>query len=161
MFGFENNVGTLRQSVLEILKFGTINLTVNEIIDKDCFDLITGIKIPMKTDMKSNAKHVQTSDQFDQILQQVLALRSQKSTDQNATSSRSHLLVKISLKDKSNCIVFADLAGFENPKNKENHSETVFINSSLSGFNQIMLSIARGEKPNYKANVLTKYLDHS
>ncbi|XP_031639729.1 protein claret segregational-like, partial [Contarinia nasturtii] len=160
MFGFGNEVGILHQSVSEILKCGTIVLTVFEIIDKDRFDLIVndGIKIRMTNDSKPNTKQIQSSDEFSQTFQQVLALRAQKSTDQNATSSRSHLIVKISLKNNSNCIVFADLAGFESAKNKENLSETQFINSSLSGFNQVMLSMSRNEKPNFKANTLTKCL---
>lgn len=157
MFGFENEAGILRQSVLEMLKHGTLVLSAIEITYKECFDLITGIKVPIDK-MTTNTEHVRSTVEFDQVVQNVLSLRDQKRTNQNATSSRSHLIIKISIKGKPNCIVFGDLAGFENGKNKENIPETQFINSYLSGFNQLMLSLARNKVPNFKANNLTSFL---
>lgn len=51
-----------------------------------------------------------------------------------------------------------DLTGFERPKGKENASESLFINSSLSHLNNVLINIARNQVVNYKLCALTKML---
>lgn len=55
-------------------------------------------------------------------------------------------------------IVFADLAGFEDPKGKVDHNETKFINASLYSLKNVFFHLSRIEVVNYKASQLTLFL---
>lgn len=156
MFGFGINTGILRQSVAQILVDGSIQVSAIELIGPDVFDVISGIKVPIQKLDKPSDEMITTTDEFDLLVQQVIAIRAQKATNQNITSSRSHLIFVIKLRE--NTIVFADLAGFESPKGKENIDETKFINVTLYELNQVLLGISRGGHLNHSANSLTKFL---
>lgn len=101
---------------------------------------------------------IDSIEQFNDLLTNVLTHRIQKSTNQNATSSRSHAVIKIIKEDSSakNVLLFADLAGFENQEEKEDPRETIFINNSLLELNKVFLSVAKGQT-SICTTALTKY----
>lgn len=157
MFGDKHDVGVLQLAAAHILTLNKINLTVIELIDKNKYDLVDGAKIKLEN-QQPKVKSIQTVDEFQLLLQNVISIRSQKPTNQNDTSSRSHLIFILTAEDKHNEIVFADLAGFESARDKENMDETKFINSTLSHLNHVMLNLSRNRIPDYGANELTKLL---
>lgn len=135
------------------MKNVSLQASAIEVINKEFLDLTHG------TIDEPKVKKVNSPDEFEAFVQQVTSLRVQKPTNQNHTSSRSHLIIFLTSKENpKGRIVFADLAGFENPKDKENMNETKFINSSLMQLNQVLLSISRKQVPNYNANPLTLFL---
>lgn len=158
MFGTEDDVGILFRSASYILnRKQQICVTAIELFGNNLLDLIDDGK-PAKDEFDS--KLIDTCDGFNSFISKVISLRKQKETDQNKTSSRSHLLIMFSLEGNANKnLVFGDLAGFETPKGKENLDETQFINGSLSSLNTVLLSISRKEVVNYRLSALTKLLE--
>lgn len=93
MFGFNDDIGILRSSAIRILKHGTIFVTAVEFTNEESYDLASGIKVPMgKKFPNPIPETINTADEFDTLVLQAIKLRSQKSTNQNPTSSRSHLM---------------------------------------------------------------------
>lgn len=156
MFGYDTEPGILFESVAYILQIKPITVSAIEIIGSDMYDVSSGNKKQFEKRNELTTKMIASNDDFQQMVEQVIAVRAQKATNQNKTSSRSHLVFLIKMEDKA--IVFADLAGFESPKGKENIDETKFINSTLSALNHVLISLSRGETPAYTANSLTKLL---
>lgn len=141
MFGVNGSVGILGCSVEFILKSKKIKVNIVEMIGNDSFDLGDG-----KSKLSTNKTliSIDSLDAFNKLLSKVLKLRTQKSTDQNKTSSRSHLIFELSFEDGSpGKMAFADLAGWESPMNKNDMKETIFINTSLTSLNTVLASIAQ------------------
>lgn len=104
-------------------------------------------------------KLVKSNEDFLEIVSVISSRRQQKQTDQNVTSSRSHLFITLKTDILAmNEFVLVDLAGFERPKGKENAPESLFLNSSLSHLNTVLINIARNQVINYKLCALTKFL---
>lgn len=159
MFGFNEDVGVLRWSGAYIMGKSPLQATTIEVTDKNIFDLTTGNKKPMTKNDKPTVKEINTPGEFDAFVEQMTRIRLQKATNQNQTSSRSHLIFVITARNNPKCqILFADLAGFENSTGKENLGETVFINKTLMELNQVLLSVSRKQIANFQANALTSFL---
>lgn len=155
--GVDVEVGILQLAAAHILTLKKLNVTVIELTDKNKYDLVDGVKIEL-TNQQPKVKIIQTFEEFKLLVQKITSIRAQKPTNQNHTSSRSHLIFILTVQDKDAPIVFADLAGFESAKDKENMHETKYINSTLSQLNQVMLNISRNQIADYGANELTKFL---
>lgn len=144
MFGLGNKGGLLSQSVGFILMKKRIKVSAVEVIQNQFYDLIIGQKVKIdKTDLQQQ-KSISSATEFDSLKSKILKLREQKATNQNKTSSRSHLLITIRLDDNANAsVTFIDLAGWESPKMKNDAQETQFINSSLGSLNTALERIAK------------------
>lgn len=114
----------------------------------DFFDLISGKKEKIAKIGEEKNRVLKSACEFDALLKKVLKLRIQKSTDENATSSRSHLLIRFE-DDKNAKLAFIDLAGWESPKGKENMNETKFINASLTSLNTALEQISKKMIPSF------------
>lgn len=159
MFGFNQNTGVMSWSGAYILSKFSFQATAIEVADKHIFDLTTGVKVQMEKMNKPAERKINTPEEFDAFSDQMTRIRLQKATNQNQTSSRSHLIFVLTAQNNPKSqILFADLAGFENSKGKENLSETKFINTTLMELNQVLLSVSRREIANYNANALTSFL---
>lgn len=157
MFGTTEKVGILHRSICHLLETNnSIYLNVIELAGEEAYDLLNeGTKLMER----ATQKLVKSNDDFLQIVSVISSRRKQKQTDQNVTSSRSHLFITIKFDSLAvNELVMVDLAGFERPKGKENASESLFINSSLSHLNNVLINIARNQGVNYKLCALTKLL---
>lgn len=156
MFGNGTDIGLLRRSVQFILETKpALYISCVELIQNSLHDLTDGQK---KIDNVENRKKVliETLFSFNDMLSKVLALQTQKETDQNLTSSRSHLFIFV--EDKSGTVfTCVDLAGWEDPKTKTDSQlvETKFINASLSGLNTALEKIATNNLPSFDS-ALTK-----
>lgn len=157
MFGTADKMGILQRSVNHLLETNNaICLKAIELVGEETYDLLNG---GAKSVGRATEKFVKSSDDFLQIVSVVSSHRKQQQTDQNVTSSRSHLLITLKIDSSSvNELVMVDLAGFERPKGKENGVESLFINSSLSHLNNVLMNIARKQVVNYKLCALTKLL---
>lgn len=159
MFGIENELGVLGLSVEHILRSNAINISTIEFIDKHTFDLVDGKKTLLEKRVNPKIRKIQTANEFHLLIKTVTSIRVQKATNQNSTSSRSHLVFMISIEGKSGCMIFADLAGFENGQGKENIRETQFINSSLNEINQLLLKVRRDQVVSNGSYPLTNFLN--
>lgn len=131
---------------LETHAFG---MTVVEIQSAINLDLLTGTPVQVAEDasgeiqvLGSKEVEVVSSAQLLSLLQQAAAARATKATGRNETSSRSHMVVKLTARAKASLwakpgILFvADLAGSENTADSATHDKTrqmeaKFINTSL------------------------------
>lgn len=154
MFGTENHTGIIGRSVELILDTKAFNVSIVENIGNDLFDIISGNKMKISTIEEAKRKPIRSASDFNQLLVQTLKIRSQKSTNQNKTSSRSHLIFILCLEDiSSGKLMLVDLAGWEDPNNKENFEETKFINSSLSSLNTVFEKISKKQPPSYDSKL--------
>lgn len=119
MFGIGNEFGILGLSVERFLRSNAINISAIEFINKTTFDLVEGKKTELEKRCNPKIKTIRTVEELRVVVKSVLKLRVQKSTNQNFTSSRSHLILVISIEGKSGRMIFADLAGFESGKEKK------------------------------------------
>lgn len=159
MFGYENAKGILRWFVEKCLVQSPLHVSALEIADANTYDLSKRKKNRLNSMDKPSAKKIKLMTEFNTLLEQVLKLRTQKPTNQNLSSSRTHLIFVMTMEGQAtNPIVFVDLAGFESPKDKENIDETKFINKSLFDLNQVLVNISQNKIPNFNANPLTKFL---
>lgn len=140
-----------------------LHVSISEVYGKRVFDLIgqngkkTLVENPRLS--KPNLKRITDSRQIEQIINVTNRHRIQKSTDQNLTSSRSHALHIIHLKDEKR-ILFVDLAGFERSGGKATSlNETNDINTSLSALNRVLLNLSSGHKAIFRGNRLTEFLE--
>lgn len=155
MFGVNGSIGILGRSVEFLLNKKRINATVIEMTENDLFDLGNGNKETLHN--TGSLISIGSMAEFDELVSKVLKVRSQKKTNQNNTSSRSHLIFKLSFEDNTRGqIAFIDLAGWENPDQK-NINETKFINSSLTSLNTLMANIAQKKVVTFDSK-LTKLL---
>lgn len=155
MFGANNCIdGIVARSVEMVLNEKLITVSVVELIQNDFFDLVNGSKVKVSGFNEAPRKEIGSAIQFNQLLTQTLKLRSQESTDQNNTSSRSHLIINLRLVDTvSSSLYFIDLAGWESPDNKTHPEQTKFINSSLSSLNTVFEKISKNEQPSYDSKL--------
>lgn len=139
-----------------------LKITAVEIKDNKIFDVGSDGQTLLKW-IDATQVLIHTLDEFSSFVKNILTHRTQKATDQNSTSSRSHLIVKID-RGLSASIAFVDLAGFESPKAKENHAETQFINSTLTELNNVLIKVSRQETPTCSSmltKILKRYLTNS
>lgn len=157
MFGIEDDIGLLCRSAAYIMTKNSIIVEAIELYGNDRFDMLDKGKMIM---LKPSKMLIETNDAFNFLAKGLLLNRKQKSTDENVTSSRSHLLIIISTSEHSkNKLLFVDLAGFEKLKGKENVPETKFINSTLSNLNAVLLNISRNQTASFKSSKLTRELE--
>lgn len=147
MYGFGDEKGLLSNAVEYI--FGALNnkkivISAIEVKGDGYFDLLTGTHKQITTSKDAEKKSIHSVDEFDINLSSVLKIRTQKATDQNATSSRSHLMFELQVEGERALMAFIDLAGWENPEGKD-IQETKFINRTLYGFNTILSKITNDE----------------
>lgn len=163
MFGNERQAGLLARSIAFILNAKPLSVSFVENIANEFFDLISGKKEKISKIGEEKKRALKSASEFDILLTQILKLRTQKSTDENATSSRSHLL--ISFEDgKNGKLAFIDLAGWESPNGKENINETKFINASLTSLNTALEHITKKMTPSFctpLAKMFRPYLSQS
>lgn len=116
MFGTKNAYGILNRSIELILnKSAPINVSVVEMIGINMYDLCDKTKKLDKT--KPKIISMGEIQDFNALVAKVQRSRAQKETDQNLTSSRSHLMFYFS-NNQGGKMAFVDLACWENPKNK-------------------------------------------
>lgn len=159
MYGHGSDMGILKRCVRFLLNAShNISFQMVEIYESKVFDCLDSGKTDVTSSNGNKASHVaiESSEHFDSMLQAALQRRTQKATNQNETSSRSHAITKIVVNGSNGNILFADLAGFENIDGKENRHETVFINQSLLELNKVLLEISKKNVP-VCTNALTKF----
>lgn len=152
MFGNGNQFGILVRSVDFILNVKPVSVSIVEITADNFFDLLDG-KMKKIIHFGQEKKQILNSvDDFNALLMKVLKLRAQKSTNENKTSSRSHLMIRFE-DDKQSKLTFFDLAGWECAKEKEDVKETQFINSTLTSLNTAMEKIANKKPASFDTNL--------
>lgn len=156
MFGKAND-GVLNRSAEFILKSKPFQLSAIEMKGNNLFDLANGASKSIKNSVEASKTTIESVTQFNEMVAKVLEIRSQKATDENQTSSRSHLMFEISLGCAAQ-IAFVDLAGWENPGNKA-IDESKFINASLTSLNTALSQIAKKKIVSFDAPI-TKWLKH-
>lgn len=158
MFGANGSNGLLHRSGEYILNSTPFKASAFEFMDKGCFDL-SEKRVLLDEKNKPKGKNISTVDDFKRFVDHFTATRTQKPTNQNATSSRSHLFVVFSLENSDSKMAFVDLAGFESPNSKENSEESKYINSSLSALTSVLIGMTQNQnpKPN-KADKMGMYL---
>lgn len=159
MYGHGDDIGLLKRCIGFLLNAShKVSFQMVEIYGSKIFDCIDSNKadVTYGNGNKASKIVVESSEQFDALLQTALRNRTQKSTNQNETSSRSHAITKIMLEDLQGCLLFVDLAGFECIDGKENRQETLSINQSLLELNKVLLAISKKNTPVY-TSALTKF----
>lgn len=140
MFGKDESVGLLCRSGEYILEStAVIMVTAFEVSAKGCFDL-TDKRVAMTGKITPKAKEISSINELKRLIDCVNGNRSTAPTNQNAGSSRSHLFIVLSAGDSKSKMAFIDLAGFENPNEKDS-DESKFINSTLSDLNSLLRSV--------------------
>lgn len=147
LFGGDNQSGgLLTQSAEYIIQSKIFKASAIEITNTTMYDVSGGKKFTLKDAANQKPNSITSMNDFSSFLSNILKNRSQRSTDQNMTSSRSHLMITLTFDEFATAkMAFVDLAGSENPNNKENLDETKFINGTLSGLNGILSKISRQE----------------
>lgn len=161
LFGFNDNCGIVSQSAKYIIetKNQDIEVAAIEIIENSLYDLSDCKKPKIDSNAKAIKKLIKSLMEFEEFMESVLKSRAQKATDQNLTSSRSHLIITFLLPGNSLAnFAFIDLAGAESPKDKENVDETKFINSTLSDLNRVLENIAKNNVVTFANNTSMKTL---
>lgn len=144
MFGIESDSGILFRSAVHILKHQTtFQVSIIEIDGNDMYDLSHG-KNHIANHTMAQQNHMNSVDEFHKLIMGSLRHRKQMATNQNNTSSRSHYFIIVAGQNNNQNLVFANLAGFESAKGKENHDQTRFINSTLSELNGMFSNISKG-----------------
>lgn len=158
MFGSGGANGLLNRSVQYVLEAGNILISCVELAKNEFQDLNDKRKKISKVG-DGKKERISSITEFNNLLSKVLKLRAQKATDQNKTSSRSHLF--INFEDNTGTIMsFIDLAGWESAKNKEETAETTFINSSLTSLNTALGKIATKFMPSYDSVLAKAFKSH-
>lgn len=146
MFGNQISAGLLAKSIGYILANYSINVSVTELIGQEYYDLTSGKKVFMK-EYCSKPAVFDSVVEFNKFVTKMVSIRMQKPTNQNRTSSRSHLMFKFGIEggiSRGN-MAFFDLAGWESPNDKPDIEETKFINSTLTELNGILANIAKNK----------------
>lgn len=155
MFGTQNSTGIIVRSAEYVLTAGHIKVSVIEVIDKKYYDLNCSVKKILNANESPTPKLINSLADFISFVAKFRKMRCQKSTDQNSTSSRSHLIVKFQYSSHSEAdMVFIDLAGWESPRGKENVEETKFINSTLTELNTALLKVSKNMVPTFNTPLL-------
>lgn len=146
MYGTTETSGIIVMSGEYLLHRTQIQISMVELIGQNCKDLLDppGKMVDFNSTGKMiqiNAQKVVVSDvsQLKLLIQSGMMRRTTKKTNQNLTSSRTHAMTIIEIEGSNHQLIFADLAGYENSKDKENVAETNMINTSLSSLNKALL----------------------
>lgn len=158
MFGSDRTNGLLKRSVEYILQIEHMIVSCVELAGNDFHDLVDNRKRIAKID-DGTKKRISSTAEFDILISKVLKLRVQKATDQNATSSRSHLFINFE-DDSGTKLSFIDLAGWENAKNKPETAETIFLNRSLSSLNTALEKVETDYIPSYDSLLAKAFKKH-
>lgn len=151
MFGFAENPGILQRSISFLLEKKTLSVSVVEITGSNFFDLVNGKE--EKSEMGKQTKlKLQSINEFEHLISTTLTLRKKKSTNENQTSSRSHLFFNFQDENGAS-LAFVDLAGWESLDNKDDIQETRFINSTLSRLNTVFQQISQQQVPSFDTNL--------
>lgn len=145
MFGLNGQSGVLLLSADYVLKSSSkvFEISAIEILNNKYFDVINETKNAIQKKSEAIVKQIRSVDDFNVIVSSVLKARSQKSTNQNSTSSRSHLMIEFGIVGESNGkMAFFDLAGWEDPAGKT-IAESQFINKTLLEFNNVLVQVAK------------------
>lgn len=157
MFGKDGELGLLDQSGEYILRTNSMIVSAFEISSKGCFDLVEK-KAHLNDKSAAKGKKISSIVSLKRLIEHINSLRSTSSTNQNAGSSRSHLFIVFSLENSKSNMAFVDLAGFENPNEKDSN-ETKFINSTLSELNTLLRSVTNKQVlASSKTNKMAVYL---
>lgn len=158
MFGTTND-GVINRCVDMIFKTKPsvkLNVSVIEMINSDLFDLLNESRNVIRSNELAGKTALESSTQFNNLVSKVLKIRKHAPTDQNITSSRSHLMFEMSLQSSLIKLAFVDLAGWECPNNKL-MAETQFINASLSSLNNALTCISKKKRKTFDSPI-TKWL---
>lgn len=148
MFGNGEDVGILRRCAAFLVQSSVeFSVEMFEIVEGQIFDCSGMEKAKLSAQNKASKINIESIEQFNGVLELALTHRTQKATNQNATSSRSHAIIQISIGGSGGNLLFADLAGFESIEGKDNRSETVSINSSLLEVNKVLLCYVKDQTP--------------
>lgn len=167
MMGTKDNPGLVYLLIKEVLKHSNIKASFIEIYNEKIIDLIDmaekeirevngEVKIPRICE-----KEINNFDIFEETIKKVMTNRMCGETRLNKSSSRSHLVVKISAGD--NVINLVDLAGSENNRRTGNEGvrmqESSNINRSLFVLNKVINAIINKDKRiPYRDSKLTRML---
>lgn len=187
MLGSENDFGIVPRS-MEFLfsrmpEGSKIKAKFFEIYNENFIDLLEGsdeiesktivigtvsLKNGEKTEKVMNATEIdiQSSEQFNEVLQKVNGRRKVSETVRNSRSSRSHGIVQIEFVAKyNNSLMFLDLAGCENSNDhfeidrQTRQQEMTNINKSVSNFRTVIESLKKKESaPDFRSSKLTRLL---
>lgn len=150
MFGDGNNPGLLVRSVAFVLNTKSLFVSVVELIGRDFFDLTSGKKEKIAIGNQKKIK-LESANGFDIFVSKITKLRIQKKTNQNETSSRSHLFFNFEDENGAS-LAFFDLAGWESAIGKD-INETKFINSSLTSLNTVFEKISQQQPPSFDSSL--------
>lgn len=157
MFGANELKGLLVRSGEFILESSTFHVSAFEFTEKGCFDLIEN-KILLDEPIQSKKRYIRSLEDFERFSEHIKDNRTEKPTNQNANSSRSHMFIILSINDNSK-MVFVDLAGFESLKEKVDSDETIYINKTLSDLNALLMNITKNNNFNpTKSNKMLTFL---
>lgn len=152
MFGLDGP-GILAKSVEFILQSNEVFISAIEILGNKYYDVVSGHHIEMKESSATKVR-IESMAQFNEAQSNIIKARTQKQTNQNLTSSRSHLIIKLNLCSNSQAEMgFIDLAGWEDPKGKD-IDETKFINNTLSQLNTVLFHISNNQLATFKTPLL-------
>lgn len=158
MFGTNGSNGLIHRSGEYILDSTPFKASVFEFMDKGCFDL-SEKRVLLDEKKQPKEINITSVNDFKRFIDQFTGKRTQKPTNQNAKSSRSHLFVVFSVENSHSKMAFVDLAGFESPNSKEDSDESKYINSSLSALSSVLIGLTQNQnpKPN-KSNKMCMFL---
>lgn len=162
----DGDLGLIGRAILHLLNKITtdqyISVNAVEISANGLRDLLSGSnEYSTATNVFVNRIVKRESD----VLHLICKIRSRRSTTStalNAASSRTHLILNLSIGNSTgpsnHLLTWVDLAGYE-PSNSSTLISTGFINGSLASLQRILMSlIRRDEKPAYRTSTLTQYL---
>lgn len=142
MFGVNGEAGILARSTEFFLsQTNDVSISAIEIFGNKYFDVVGGTRI-LLDHSQADRIQINSMSQFNTIQNNIIKARTQKATNQNTNSSRSHLFIKFhSISNPYSSMAFIDLAGWENPEGKV-IEETKFINKTLTELNTVLIQIA-------------------
>eukprot|EP00759_Apiculatamorpha_spiralis_P046589 PhF_6_TR42890/c0_g1_i1/m.64983/K10393/KIF2_24, MCAK; kinesin family member 2/24 len=149
-----------------------------------CYDVLSKKRVSILEDVMMGVQmhgadvySPKSKEEFQQLIESARSARTTAATNRNDTSSRSHLIFRISFQPKTpglraGMIHVVDLAGSENTKDqashdKERQKETRFINTSLMTLKDCIRARAVGANSEkhthipYRASMLTHVLRDS
>lgn len=131
--------------------------TVTDLLNRRSITLTDGI-----FDGKSESKIIKRMADIYSAIRTIDANRTTSSTDSNGKSSRTHMIIRITIKmpgtPGNNHMVFVDLAGYE-PLNSCDAGSTKFINSSSTSLQGVLMSMTQFNSIlSYRNSQLTRIL---
>lgn len=151
----------------------SLEFSMFEIYNKELIDLLDpSKKLCLVRNEISNLTNVVASsnERLLPLWSKNIKNRKTSATIGNSNSSRSHAITQLKVTAKSTKqqlsriakINFVDLAGSESPKDTENMTETIAINSSLSALTGVVIGLKKKHKyVDYNESLLTQVLQPS